>query len=332
MNDINILLNQQNELEFEVDIDLSSKQITPRFVIEVDGMDLSFEGKLDNNKVMIQLPILANTIETKDYKCRLEMIADGSTIITPLKTTLTAELPIKVKSINGKELETTKPVDKSLKVERETETKSFNFEFKELSAETGEFKGYAAVFGNIDNHNDIIHKGAFTKTLKETRNVKLLWQHNIKEPIGAFTKIYVDDIGLVVEGKLAMGVKRAQEVFELMKVKALEGLSIGYKTIKSTKDASTGTRTLNEVRLMEVSVVTFPSNDKTLITDTKALEDPIEILNDLMNTLKTKNTGNESNIDHSDPSSIAHEVKSDNDHQDAINDLINNLNKGKTNE
>ena len=71
------------------------------------------------------------------------------------------------------------------------------------------FAGYASVFGMVDSQNDVIMKGAFSRTLKKRRGeVKLLWQHQVDEPIGVFTLIREDSHGLYVEGRLLLDLQR----------------------------------------------------------------------------------------------------------------------------
>ena len=50
---------------------------------------------------------------------------------------------------------------------------------------------------------------------------------------------------------------RAREAACLIEAGALDGLSIGYRTVKSQRDEN-GRRLLTELDLWEVSVVTFP--------------------------------------------------------------------------
>ena len=99
------------------------------------------------------------------------------------------------------------------------------------STEYGYFEGYGSVFGNTDLGNDVIQKGAFRESPKnrETKEVKLLYQHKSDMPIGVFDEIVEDDHGLVVKGRLALKTQAGQEAYELLKMGALDGLSIGFK-------------------------------------------------------------------------------------------------------
>lgn len=73
-------------------------------------------------------------------------------------------------------------------------------------SETGEFEGYGSVFGVKDSYGDIVVPGAFTKSLQtwkeKGRMPALLWQHQTAEPIGVYTEMKEDDVGLYVKGRL----------------------------------------------------------------------------------------------------------------------------------
>lgn len=151
--------------------------------------------------------------------------------------------------------------------------KSFNLEIKAVQ-EDGFFSGYGAVFGNVDWYNDVILPGAFSKTLEEWASKNkfppVLWNHNDSEPIGVYTKIYEDAKGLYVEGRLLIDdVPRAKSTHALLKAGAIDGLSIGYVTKKANKQTN-GIRELVELGLGEISIVTTPANEESLITSVKS--------------------------------------------------------------
>jgi len=151
--------------------------------------------------------------------------------------------------------------------------KSFNLEIKAVQ-EDGFFSGYGAVFGNVDWYNDVILPGAFSKTLQEWASKNkfppVLWNHNDSEPIGVYTKIYEDAKGLYVEGRLLIDdVPRAKSTHALLKAGAIDGLSIGYITKKANKQTN-GIRELVELGLGEISIVTTPANEESLITSVKS--------------------------------------------------------------
>lgn len=155
--------------------------------------------------------------------------------------------------------------------------KSFNLNIKAVQ-EDGFFSGYGAVFGNVDWYNDVILPGAFAKSLEKwaekNKMPPVLWNHNDGEPIGVYTNIYEDEKGLFVEGRLLIDdVPRAKSTHALLKAGAIDGLSIGYKTKKANQQTN-GIRELIELDLGEISIVTMPANEESLITSVKSkLED-----------------------------------------------------------
>jgi HK97 family phage prohead protease len=152
---------------------------------------------------------------------------------------------------------------------RQPETKSFALKLDAPPDDEGRFTGYAAVFGNVDQGNDVIDPGAFTKTLDENPEVPILWAHDTDEPIGVSTSMVEDGKGLRVEGQLALDVQRAREVHALMKLGAIKGLSIGYRTVKRSFKGAV--RHLEELKLGEFSPVVFPMNALAGVDDVKDL-------------------------------------------------------------
>jgi HK97 family phage prohead protease len=128
------------------------------------------------------------------------------------------------------------------------------------------FEGYASVFGVIDHHNEVVVKGAFQSSL--AKQIKLLWQHDIKKPIGVICSLYEDDFGLKIEAEINNRVAAGLEASELIKQKAVSGLSIGF-SIKSSEYNEQGQRVITDVDLLEVSIVTFPANHDAQIMQVK---------------------------------------------------------------
>jgi HK97 family phage prohead protease len=140
----------------------------------------------------------------------------------------------------------------------------------------GTFEGYGSVFGNKDLGNDVIEAGAFAKSLKRRKpqNVKLLYQHKSDMPIGVFDEIKEDAHGLVVKGRLALKTQAGAEAYELLKMGALDGLSIGFRVNPKevSYDKRGNKRIIKEVDLMEVSLVTFPMNPQATVRSVKGEE------------------------------------------------------------
>lgn len=149
------------------------------------------------------------------------------------------------------------------------------------------FSGYGAVFGNTDAGGDVIKKGAFAQTIQEAKSSgvwpAMLEQHGdffnggSMTPVGVWTDLSEDDTGLAVQGKFAP-TPRGQELYALAKMTprpALTGLSIGYIPVKwSINDKADGKttprRTLEQIKLMEISLVTFPMNGKARVRNVKS--------------------------------------------------------------
>ena len=121
--------------------------------------------------------------------------------------------------------------------------------------------GYASLFGKTDQGGDIVQKGAYGASLKRLAarggRVKMLWQHDPGQPIGVWDEVREDAMGLWVKGRILPQVERGREVAALVQAGAIDGLSIGYRTVKAERDGK-GKRLLSELELWEVSLVTFP--------------------------------------------------------------------------
>lgn len=143
----------------------------------------------------------------------------------------------------------------------------------EDNQEYGEFEGYASVFENTDLGNDVIKTGAFKKSLRKRgkKGVKLLYQHKSDMPIGVFDSIQEDDKGLYVKGRLALKSTAGRDAYELLKMGALDGMSIGFRADPQsiTYDKRSKKRMIGEVDLMEISLVTFPMNPKATVMSVK---------------------------------------------------------------
>ena len=152
------------------------------------------------------------------------------------------------------------------------ETLDVHLETKSVT-EGGEFEGYGAVFDVVDKGGDVVQKGAFLTSLSELsakgRKPKMLWQHDANKPIGVYTEVREDDHGLYVKGRLLLDTVSGQEAHSRLKAGAIDGLSIGYRTIDA--DPYDGVRVLKEIQLWEVSLVTFPMNDQATVSHVKSL-------------------------------------------------------------
>lgn len=157
----------------------------------------------------------------------------------------------------------------------ERETRAFALQIK-ATGDDGSIEGYGSVYGVRDNYDDVIAAGAFSESLKSHKSEgtmpAMLWQHDSSEPIGVWTNMVEDAKGLKITGKLALDTVRGKEAHALLKMGALNGLSIGFMSKQWTYDRDTEVRTLTEIDLWEVSLVTFPANEKARVTNVKSSE------------------------------------------------------------
>jgi len=160
-------------------------------------------------------------------------------------------------------------------------------EFKFADDRPGAFEGYGAVFGNLDAYGDVIQKGAFKKSLAEWKRRKalppMLLQHGggglmggaaeDMIPVGKWDDLAEDETGLFVKGELiALDTDIGRRVHAAMKAGAMSGLSIGFRARKFTMGTKPDQprRMLEDVDLVEVSLVTFPANDQARVSNVKS--------------------------------------------------------------
>lgn len=137
----------------------------------------------------------------------------------------------------------------------------------------GTFTGYASVFGKLDLQNDIVDAGAFARTLHHRGSkFKLLWQHNRETPIGT-VEVEEDKRGLkVTKGEIFTGAAPTDYAYLMLKKGGVDSMSIGFRTVKDELDRNTGVRHLKEIDLWEVSLVTFPANERARVATVKSLD------------------------------------------------------------
>ncbi len=152
----------------------------------------------------------------------------------------------------------------------------FNVDLKSVD-EKGFFEGYASTFdGPPDLGGDVVKPGAFVKTIEERgifgNGIKMLWQHDMHDPAGIWHELREDKVGLRVRGQLAVESDTGRNAYALMKIGALDGMSIGYnaKDFEIIEDENGRTRYIKEAALYEISLVTFGMNTRAKITDVKS--------------------------------------------------------------
>ncbi len=145
------------------------------------------------------------------------------------------------------------------------EVKSLSLELK--ADDAGTVEGYGSVFGGLDSYGDTIEAGAFSKSIAK-RKPKMLWQHRMDKPIGVWDDVVEDGRGLRLKGRIA-DTELGKEARQLIKMGAMDGLSIGFRTIRDEMVGNN--RILKEVDLWEVSFVTIPADAAATVTGIKAL-------------------------------------------------------------
>jgi uncharacterized protein len=148
------------------------------------------------------------------------------------------------------------------------------FEIKASDDDTeGAFEGMASTFGNTDMQNDIMVQGAFEGA--KPAKVKMLWGHDPHEvPIGKWTSFEETEKGLFVKGQLLMDNQKPREIYNALKAKALDAMSIGFMVAKDGAefDPKKRMRRITKVDLWEISVVTFPANPKARVAGVKSID------------------------------------------------------------
>jgi HK97 family phage prohead protease len=124
----------------------------------------------------------------------------------------------------------------------------------------GTVEGYASLFGVVDQARDMVMPGAFRETLKARglRRIPMLFQHDPAEPVGIWLELREDFRGLYARGRLIPDVQRSRELFSLLRAGAIDGLSIGFRTVQGRVDPKSRVRKLAAIDLWEISIVTFP--------------------------------------------------------------------------
>lgn len=147
----------------------------------------------------------------------------------------------------------------------------FPIELKAVG-DAGEIEGYASNFGNRDLVGDIVQRGAFTKSLagRPAGGVAMLWQHDQKRPIGVWTEITEDAVGLRVKGRILTQTRDGADAFEFAKAGAVRGLSIGYRATRHRRDHERKARLLDAVDLHEISLVAIPANPLSVLESVKS--------------------------------------------------------------
>jgi HK97 family phage prohead protease len=131
--------------------------------------------------------------------------------------------------------------------------------------------GYAAMFDmpshDLGGFTEYVSRGAFTKTLKDGADVRLLIDHDgapLARTKSNTMRLMEDERGLRVEAELDPANPRAAEIISALKRGDMNQMSFAFRVIRDEWSKDRSTRTLKEVRLFDVSVVTFPAYEDTV--------------------------------------------------------------------
>lgn len=151
--------------------------------------------------------------------------------------------------------------------------------------------GYASHFLSVDSYGTAIKRGAFRKTIRERGDrIPVLWQHNPDYPIGKPTTLKEDATGLFFNASISEGTTHGRDVMALLRDNVPLGMSFGFQTVKdrsvedddqldysgapdylASKEGRKQVRIIEEVRLWEISAVTFPANEQATINDVRSV-------------------------------------------------------------
>jgi len=148
------------------------------------------------------------------------------------------------------------------------EIKHFNLHDVKADEAARTIEGWASTFGNADSDNDIIAPGAFVDSIR-TKMPKMLWQHRTDQVIGVWNEANETPQGLYVKGTI-LDTTLGEDAYKLAKAGAIDSMSIGFTTQKYIVDRENNTRTIQSVKLWEVSLVTFPANEMARIMGVKS--------------------------------------------------------------
>lgn len=187
------------------------------------------------------------------------------------------------------------------------ETKYIEAEIKAIPNEStpdkGIFEGYANVFDILDSGDDIVHYGAFTKTLSEAKGNRtaLLYMHDRYSPsnlLGGAADIRETEKGLFSKNWISLkNNPPGAHIFEMIREDVIDRESIGFKPIKSEMriinngDSEKWVRDLFELKLKEISVcpIHMAMNEQSLITAVKSFQDIYEFIKSNKDDIEFKN-------------------------------------------
>lgn len=160
-----------------------------------------------------------------------------------------------------------------------------------VDGQPGTFRGYASKFNGIDSYGDTILPGAYDKVVAAGGTVPVFFNHeSLDLPIGKYTKLSANSQGLYVEGVLTLDIPRARDVYNALKAGTVSGLSVGIGIAEDDwePNAETGGKTIKNVSLLrEISICTFPADDRARVSLVKAEDiDQMQTIRDVEKCLR----------------------------------------------
>jgi HK97 family phage prohead protease len=125
-------------------------------------------------------------------------------------------------------------------------------------------EGYAALFGVADQSGDIVRAGAFRASLaRRVGLLPMLVEHERRLHAGFWTDAREDGRGLFLRGAIrddAPGAARAKKMI----ARGINGLSIGFIPLVAHRNRAG--RVIEDIELLEVSIVTHPMQSQARLT------------------------------------------------------------------
>lgn len=146
-----------------------------------------------------------------------------------------------------------------------------------VADEIGTFSGYASTFGNIDRDDDIIDAGAFLN-IDDPKAIRMLWAHDMRQPIGVWTTLRQDAKGLYAEGSLNLAVQQGREAHALLRQGAIDSMSIGFRSKQAVREITMRDgreieiRRIKSIQLFEISLVAIPANANAKVGSVKSAD------------------------------------------------------------
>ncbi|QBX71551.1 HK97 family phage prohead protease [Aeromonas hydrophila] len=139
-------------------------------------------------------------------------------------------------------------------------------------SETGEFTCYGNIYNYLDHAGDVTLPGAFDASIEYHKEMgtmpRFLFNHSDNAVVGKWLSMEADDTGLLLKGKINLETDLGKQIYQNLKAGDLDSFSIQYETLE--EEERDGINYLIAVHVVEVSVVTFPCNEASLLIDIKS--------------------------------------------------------------